>query len=129
MSRCIKCNGQTYMNEFLTCMRCGLIDYTKVEKVIKHKKPDAFRGNVHFVQYDGDLDQFIGRKIRIEIKQECIGNKMNVVPDCPYCGRIMEKKSTTPKQKDNSYFNRYLCKVQHRILLNMDGTNGFAWRD
>ena len=127
--RCKKCNGQTYMNEFLTCLSCGLIDYTKPERVVKRKPPDAFRGNVHFVEYNGDLPQFMRTKIRIEIKQECVGNRINVVPDCPYCGRTMEKKSTTPKQKNNANFIRYLCKLQHRILLNLDIKDEFCWRD
>jgi len=133
--KCPKClSNISYMSEFLTCMECGYIDYTQPEKVIKRKTQDAFKGNIHFVQYDGESDFFLNTLLKVKIKrlEKDWGKKtVSVHPVCPYCNENMTMRyaSRVPKRVKVKHYTSYTCYQNHRIFLSIQENYEFGWKE
>ena len=135
MPQCQKClSNISYMHEFLTCMECGYVDYNKPEKIIKRKQKDAFKGNIHFVKYDGAADFFLTTLMKVEItrlEKDWGTNTVSVHPVCPYCEKKMNLKyaSRVPKKIKVKQYTSYTCDQNHRIFLSIQENYEFGWKE
>tara|TARA_R110000824_G_scaffold43758_9_gene127689 strand:+ start:359 stop:706 length:348 start_codon:yes stop_codon:yes gene_type:complete len=115
-------------------MKCGFVDYEQPEKIIKRKVSDAFRGNVHFVKYDGSSSCFTNTLIKVSVKKlgKDWGSKSIAIhPVCPYCNQDMNIKyiSRIPRKIKIKHYSSYICSKKHRVYLSIQDDYEFGWKE
>ena len=129
---CSKCEGMMHLQDYLTCVSCGYVDYSIERKENKVNRNPTFKGNVHFVRYAGEVKEWVNKTIMVTVGRNRLyktSPRPIFTPECPFCNQDMEEKmkhgffAANIVMKNKGFFP-YTCENKHRISMHT-GDEGF----
>ena len=133
---CPRCRSKTVLGDYLYCPSCGWEDYEIVRTYPVKKRDDALKGNVHFIQYGGDITTFKEITLKVVIRKgyKDKANSANplIEPECPFCNKTMYCKNVSWRKalivhnKHGKKYTLFACVDGHRLELHL-GEEEFTW--